>query len=126
MNDPPSADKGRTNAEIRQWYLARVAQIPELNEQWIQQGLSLKERAEAAWQVRHEARLEARSMMTVPAEVELLRARDLAKYGSPDGPTFEFLVEQCSEAGLQEDEIYQAIIAGSYRTDTGVNKTLGF
>jgi hypothetical protein len=126
MNDPPGAERGRTNAEIRQWYLMRVAQIPELNERWIQQGLSLKERAEAAWLLRHEARLEARSMMSDSAEVELLRARDILKYGNPDGPTFEFLVARCGEAGLDGDEIYQAIIDGSYRTDTGVNKMLGF
>lgn len=67
---------------------------PELNEQWILQGLSVQERAEAAWRIRHEARLEARKLMADPAEVELLRARDMAKYGDPDGPTLEHLIER--------------------------------
>ena len=58
-------------------------------------------------------------------EVELLRARDLAKYGNPDGPTFEFLVEQLQNAGLLGDDIYEAIISGAYRTNEGINKSLG-
>jgi hypothetical protein len=40
--------ESKTNAEIRQWYLEQVARIPELNEQWLQQGFSVKERAEMA------------------------------------------------------------------------------
>lgn len=114
-----------TNSEIRQWYLQRTAKIVELNEQWIRQGLSVQERAEAAWRIRHEARLTARSMMSDATEVELLKARDLAKYGNPDGPTFEFLVEQLQNAGLSGDDIYNAIISGAYRTNEGINKSLG-
>ena len=64
-------------------------------------------------------------MMTDPAEVELLWARDVAKYGSPDGPTFESLVERLKEAGLEEDRIYEAIIDNSYRTDAELNRKLG-
>lgn len=78
-----------------------------------------------AWRVRHEARLQARSMMTDPAEVELLRARDMAISGNPDGPTFEFLVEKLREAGLEGNAIYEAVIEGAYRTDAGINKLLG-
>jgi len=115
----------KTNAEIRQWYLKRVATIPALNQEWITQGLSARERAEAAWRIRYEARLEARSMMADPAEVELLRARDMAKYGNPDGPPFEFLVERLQAAGLEGDAIYQAIIDHSYQTDAELNKKLG-
>jgi hypothetical protein len=44
---------------------------------------------------------------------------------NPDGPTFEFLVERCRQAGLTGDEVYEAIIVGSYRTNEGVNKLLG-
>ncbi len=58
-------------------------------------------------------------------EVELLRQRDIAEYGNPDGPTFEFLVEKLKDAGLEEDTIYEAIIDGSYRTNAGVNRRLG-
>ena len=84
----------------------------------------MRARAEAAWRIRHEARIEARSMMTDPAEIELLRARDVAKYGSPDGPTFEFLVEKLKEACPDEDRIYEAIIDNSYRTDAELNRKL--
>ncbi len=115
-------DRRRTNAEIRQWYLEQVASIPELNQQWLAVGLSARERAERAWHIRHTARLEARDMMADPTEVELLRARDTALYGSPDGPTFAFLVEQGRRAGLTEEAIYEAIIAGAYRTNVGFNR----
>ncbi len=63
-------------------------------------------------------------MMIDPAEVELLRARDLAEYGNPDG-TFEFLVKRLKEAGLEGDAVYEAIVEGSYRTNAGVNRKLG-
>lgn len=116
---------GKTNAEIRSWYLAQVAHVPELNKQWLEQGLSARARAEAAWRIRHEARLQARAMMADPGEVELLRERDMAAYGNPDGPTFEFLVNQLQQAGLEGDAVYEAIIAGSYRTNIDVNRKLG-
>jgi len=114
----------KTNAEIRRWYLGQVAHIAELNEEWLEQGLSPHERAEAAWSIRHAARLEARAMMADPIEVELLRERDRAEYGDPDGPTFDFLVQQLREAGLQGDAVYNAIIEGSYRTNVGVSRSL--
>lgn len=63
--------------------------------------------------------------MADPVEVELLRARDVAEYGNPNGPTFEFLVKKLKEAGLEGDAVYEAVIEGSYRTDTGVNRKLG-
>lgn len=63
-------------------------------------------------------------MMTDPAEVELLRARDLTAYGNPDGPTFEFLVEKLKEAGLEANAAYEAIVEGSYRTNAGVSRQL--
>lgn len=64
-------------------------------------------------------------MMTNLAEVELLRARDMAEYGNPDGPTFEFLVEKVKDAGLVEDAVYETIIEGSYRTNAGVDRRFG-
>ena len=125
MNDEPHVTGPKTNAEIRQWYIQRISAIPNLNQDWIKLGLPLQARAEAAWRIRHEARIEARAMMTNPAEVDLLRARDIAKYGSPDGPTFEFLVERLKGVGLEEDRIYEAIIDNSYRTDAELNRKLG-
>jgi hypothetical protein len=114
----------KTNAEIRRWYLQQVDPIPELNKLWLEQGLSTRERAEAAWRIRHEARLKARTMMANPVEVELLHERDLVEYGNPDGPTFEFLVKQLQEAGFEGDAVYNTIIEGSYRTNVGVNREL--
>jgi hypothetical protein len=118
-------DRRRTNAEIRQWYLDQVSAIPELNQQWLATGLSARERAEKAWRIRHTARLEARAMMSDPAEVDLLRARDVTLYGNPDGPTFAFLIDQGRHAGLEEQAIYEAIIAGAYRTNAGINRKFG-
>jgi hypothetical protein len=118
-------DRKRTNAEIRQWYLEQVSPIPDFNQQWLATGLSARERAEKAWSIRHTARLEARAMMSDPTEVELLRARDMAIYGNPDGPTFEFLVEQGRRAGLEEQAMYEAIIEGAYRTNVGTNRRFG-
>lgn len=114
----------KTNAEIRRWYLEQVANIPELNKQWLEQGLPLRERAESAWHIRHEARLKARTMMADPAEVQLLQERDMAEYGNPGGPTFEFLVNQLRENGFEGDAVYNAIIEGSYRTNARVNREL--
>jgi hypothetical protein len=56
-------------------------------------------------------------MMADPREVDLLQARDVSQYGNPDGPTFEYLVQQLTNAGLEGDAVYEAIIEGSYRTD---------
>jgi len=114
-----------TNKEIREWYSEEVARIPKLNKEWIEQSISLRERAYSAWAIRHDARLKARSMMSDPKEVELLQKRDMAKYGNPDGPTFEFLVEENRKLGLIGDEIYEAIIDESIRTNIEVNRKFG-
>ena len=120
MNDAP-----KTNAEIRRWYLEQIAQVNQLNEQWLAQGLSAKERAKRAWQIRHDARLAARAMMPDSDEVEDLRQRDIAEYGNPDGPTFAYLVQEWRKAGLTADAVYIAIIEGARRTNSGTDKKLG-
>lgn len=125
MEDASEEGKPRTNSEIRQWYLERVANIKELDQVWIRRGLSTRERAERAWRIRSEARRAARSMMPDKRERELLRARDMKKYGSPNGPSFEILMAHLRGAGLEGDDAYQAIIAGSFRTDRELNRLLG-
>lgn len=110
MDGESDTEKAKTNAEVRQWYLEQISHIPELNERWRRQGLSARERAERTWRIRCDARLQARSMMADPTEVELLRQRDLAVYGNLDGPTLEFLVEK---------------LRGAYRTDVGIDESLG-
>jgi hemophore-related protein len=115
----------RTNAEIRQWYNDQVAVIPQLNEGWLQQGLSADERARLAADIRHSARLQARNFMQDKQEVADLQARDLEKYGNPDGPTFEQLVEKNIKDGLQGDAVYEAIISSSNRTSQEYNQKFG-
>ena len=121
----PPTDQPNSNAEIRQWYLQQIAEIPALNQDWIAQGLSVVDRARKAWRIRHEARQAARSMMSNPTEVDLLRARDMAKYGNPEGPTFEVLVTKLRSSGLEGESIYEAIVDNSYQTDAELNRKLG-
>jgi hypothetical protein len=63
-------------------------------------------------------------MMSDPAEVDLLRERDRAKYGDPSGPTFEILLERLMGSGVDEESAYEAIIEGAYRTDREWNQRL--
>jgi hypothetical protein len=112
---------GMSNAEVRDWYNAQVATIPEQNQAWLAEGISTELRAERAYQIRHDARIEARNMMSSEVEVHQLRARDRAKYGNPDGPTFDYLVEKNRDKGLEGDAVYEAIIESSSRTDDKVN-----
>ena len=110
-----------TNGEIRAWYHEHVAEISKLNQDWISQGISLEERALRAWRIRHDARIQARSMMENRIEVEDLRERDRRVYGNPDGPTFDQLVQEWNKRGLQRDEVYERIISGSQTTNRDVN-----
>jgi hypothetical protein len=111
-----------TNGEIRAWYRERIAEISKLNHEWIAQEVSLEERALRAWRIRHDARMQARSIMENPIEVEDLRERDRRLYGNPDGPTFDQLVQESHEHGLDRDEVYERIISGSQTTNREVNK----
>jgi hypothetical protein len=116
----------KTNQGIRKWYLDELARIPELDKEWQRDGIPLARRAENAWKYRHDRRRIARSFMQNEAEREELRERDKAVYGSPNGPSFAFLVKRLKSEGLTENEIFEAIIKGSYRSNAGVNKKLGF
>lgn len=79
-----------TNREVREWYLARNAAIRARDAELGAAGVSLEERARRDFEARHQARLEARGMMEDAAEVADLGRRDGAKYGDPDGPSFEY------------------------------------
>lgn len=114
-----------SNQEIRRWYLSQVSKLPLLNEAWIKHGISAEERARRAWKLRHDARLQAREMMENPLEVKLLQDRDMKYYGSPDGPTFEFLVAKAGKLGLKGDKIYEVIVADSFTTNSDVDKKFG-
>ena len=115
----------KTNAEIRQWYNDEVSKIPALNEQWLAEGIGAEERAKRAHEIRHHARVAARAMMQNKQEVADLQARDQEKYGNPDGPTFQYLVEKNRSKGLQGDAVYEDIIGSSNRTNREYNEKFG-
>lgn len=59
------------------------------------------------------------------ADVEKLRWRDYQKYSNPNGPAFDQLVDKERNKGHQGDDVYEAIIDSSQRTNADVNKQLG-
>lgn len=118
------ASKPTSNADIRKWYLQKVGTIPELDKKWAAEGVPLEERARRAVAIRHEARLEARKMMSSPLEVAMLRARDFFTYGSIHGPSFDQLVKKAEAKGLQGDEVWKELIGSSNRTNQTVNQHL--
>jgi len=113
------------NAQVRDWYNLQVAQIPAMNKAWLSEGIRAEERARRAWKIRHDARMAARQLMEDPKQIEELRNRDSEKYGNPDGPSFDYLVQKASKSGLTGDEIYEAIIQGSSTTNADVNRRFG-
>lgn len=114
-----------TNGEIRAFYLRRVAAIAPADQQWKKEGLPAVERAHRAFQMRKDARLLTRAMMADRAEVAALGVRDQEKYGSPDGPTFEWLVAHEQQRGHAGDAVYEAIVESAQRTDRSVNEAFG-
>ncbi len=120
-----SAGTSWTNKQARQLYLERVATIAGADAKWKAEGLPAEDRARRAFAIRHEARRTARAMMGDPSEVTALQERDRAKYGSPDGPTFEFLVDKARAKGLTGDAIYESIVESAQKTDAGTNQSMG-
>ncbi|MEL7422400.1 MAG: hypothetical protein AAFN81_05385 [Bacteroidota bacterium] len=111
----------QTNCEIRLWYNYQVVAIGVINQKWEEEGVDLETRAHRAYELRHEARVNARYLMTDKAMVKVLQDRDMAKYGNPNGPTFEYLLKKNTDNGLTVEEAYQSIIDSSSRTDTRYN-----
>lgn len=111
-----------TNCDIRLWYNFQVVAIGKINEKWMQDGIDLETRAHKAFEMRHEARVNARFMMQNPEEVAALQARDQEKYGNPNGPTFEYLLDKNMGKGMSREAALQSIIDSSSRTDSGYNK----
>ena len=60
-------------------------------------------------------------MMEDRIEVEVLRARDLKLYGSPDGPSFAYLVSKYERAGYSGDRLFQRILAAAQSLNPDVN-----
>lgn len=110
------------NEDVREWYNHQVAPISSLNQQWMRQGDSLVDRSKKAYEIRHKARVKARAMMSNKRQVAQLQARDEDKYGHPDGPSYDQLLEEGIASGLTEEESRQKIIDSSDVTDHDTNK----
>ena len=108
-----------SDCEIRRWYNYQVVALPVINERWVEAGYSLEQRAKRAFDIRHRARINARYMMEDGAEA--LRQRDMAKYGNPDGPTFNYLVSKSLAKGMTHQQAWGSIIEASSRTDNSYN-----
>jgi hypothetical protein len=123
----PEGMKASDNKSIREWYNEQTNpdKLNKLDKKWEQEGVPLQERSERIFNIRHEARLTARDYMQNPDEVAALRSRDLAKYGSPDGPTFPQEVQKHKNQGMTEDGAYQAVIDGASRTNAEFNAKFG-
>jgi len=121
----PSADNltgiPKTDCEIRLWYNYQIVAVGVINKKWVEDGIDLKTRAHKAYEMRHEARVNARFMMQDKGMVEKLQSRDMEKYGNPNGPSFEYLLKKNTDKGLSENEAYQSIIDSSSRTDKKYN-----
>ncbi len=91
---------------------------------------TLSERALRASNLRHKARIDVRTMMLDSEhgalKVAKLQARDLEKYGNPDGPTFQQLIDKGLSEGKSKDQVYKDIIHSSGRTDKAYNKKAGY
>lgn len=107
---------------IRVYYNELVSSIAANNQTLQSEGKSAEERAHAAYDIRHNARLTARAMMASDAAVQALRDRDQEKYGNPEGPTFDDLVKKNQSKGLAGNDVFEEIIKSSQRTDESVNK----
>lgn len=114
-----------TNEEIRIFYNELVSAIGPADEQRKREGMPIEERARKAFQARHDARMLSRAMMASALEVQILQKRDQEKYGNPDGPTFEHLVESAKKKGTIGDAIYEGIITSAQRTDEATNAAFG-
>lgn len=114
-----------TNGQVRQLYLERVATIAGEDAKWRADGVAALERARRAFTIRYEARMTSRAMMGDAGEVKLLQERDREKYGNPDGPTLEWLVERARAKGLEGDAVYESIVESAQRTEAAVNKAMG-
>lgn len=114
-----------SNEEIRVHYNRIVSAIGPADEGWKREGLSPEARARRAFEIRHKARLTCRAMMASAEEVSDLRKRDQEKYGNPDGPTFEQLVEGARKKGVAGDAVYEGIITSAQRTDEKTNAAYG-
>ncbi len=114
-----AAPKAASNQEIRVWYNKIVSEIPLLNGELTKKGVDLEARAVMAYNIRHEARMQARAMMSDASEVAMLQARDMKKYGNANGPSFPQLLDKAMSDGMTRNQAFENIISTSANTDPG-------
>ena len=111
-----------TNAQCRRVYLHRVSMIPGMLKLFRASADYSPERsARLAYDIRHRARETSRAMMMDPDEVATLKLRDLTKYDTTEGPSFEWLCAVMVKRGYQGDAIFTFIEASACQTNEAIN-----
>jgi hypothetical protein len=129
--DSQSAAKPRqsgglwSDEQARRFYVCEAIGIGARDAVWRAEGRSAEERAHLAFETRRAARRTARQMMSNSSSVEELRERDRKKYGNPDGPTFEYLMERARANGLQGDARFESIVQSAQQTDPATDRRFG-
>ena len=77
-----------------------------------------------AFEFRHNMRMRGRAMMFYEADVEVIKMRDMKKYGNPDGPTFDYLYNKEIKKGLTPEQAYERILESSSETCEAVDAIL--
>lgn len=111
-------ERPMTHLEILHWYNNQLATIPELNLQWQKEGIAIQQRAKKAYDVRRNAITKARDMLQNERLAAEIRSRDMEKYGHPNGPTFDYWVNQYQKKGFQGKSLYETIVNRMSRPDT--------
>lgn len=104
-----SGDGKRSNCEVRLWYEQQLGVLPDLDDRLMARQTPVEARALCAYEVRRQARLQARMQMDSTLDVMRLRLRDLLKYGHPDGPGFDQLLRVNGDKANP----YEAIVASA-------------
>lgn len=111
--------------QARRYYACEAVAIGARDVKWRAEERSAEERAHLAYETRRNARLITRVMMANRSSVEGLRERDREKYGNPDGPSFEYLMERARKNGLRGDEPFESIVRSAQRTDPERDRQFG-
>lgn len=111
----------KSNKKIRHWYIDQALSIQKKQLQWTKEGLSPKQQAKKAFDIRHRARLIARNRMISKEQVNLLHKRDQCVYGNPNGPTFQWEVNHAKNLGYTGNAVYLHIINSAKKTNRSVD-----
>jgi len=88
------------------------------------QGVPLEQIARVTSRARNDARIAARNEMSA-ADKAALEIRDLNMYGSRNGPSWGWVVENArAKTGLEGDGLYRFIIGRSHRSNAAVDRAV--